>query len=79
VFGDEVAAGAIIDRLLHYSTTTNIRGESYRLKDERAGVFATPCPVASAAWVAQPGVSYRGSMKNLGIEIGGIWGISHRA
>ncbi len=43
VFGDEVAAAAIIDRLLHYSTTVNIRGESYRLKDKkRAGVFTMP-------------------------------------
>jgi DNA replication protein DnaC len=50
VFGDEVAAAAIIDRLLHYSTTINIRGESYRFKDKkRAGVFATPSPVASAS------------------------------
>jgi len=24
-----------LDRLLHYSTTINIRGESYRLKDRR--------------------------------------------
>jgi hypothetical protein len=43
VFGDEVAAAAVIDRLLHFSTTVNIRGESYRLKDKRrAGVFSTP-------------------------------------
>ena len=43
VFGDEFAAAAVIDRLLHYSTTVNIRGESYRLKDKkRAGVFSTP-------------------------------------
>ncbi len=42
-FGDDVAAAAVIDRLLHYSTTINIRGESYRLKDKkRAGVFSTP-------------------------------------
>jgi DNA replication protein DnaC len=26
---------AILDRLLHHSTTTNIRGESYRLKERR--------------------------------------------
>jgi len=50
VFGDDVAAAAIIDRLLHYSTTINIRGESYRLKDKkRAGVFATPPPAGSAS------------------------------
>jgi DNA replication protein DnaC len=43
VFGDEVAAAAVIDRLLHHSTTVNIRGESYRLKDKkRAGVFTVP-------------------------------------
>ena len=43
VFGDEVAAAAVIDRLLHYSTTVNIRGDSYRLKDKkRAGVFTVP-------------------------------------
>jgi len=30
--GDEVAAAAVIDRLLHFSTTVNICGESYRLK-----------------------------------------------
>ena len=43
VFGDEVAAAAVIDRLLHYSTTVNIRGDSYRLKDKkRAGVFTMP-------------------------------------
>jgi DNA replication protein DnaC len=43
IFGDEVAATAILDRLLHFSTTVNIRGESYRLKDKkRAGVFTVP-------------------------------------
>ena len=43
VFGDEVTAAAVIDRLLHYSTTVNIRGDSYRLKDKkRAGVFTIP-------------------------------------
>lgn len=48
VFGDEVAAAAILDRLLHHSTTVNIRGESYRLKDKkRAGVFSTPPPATS--------------------------------
>jgi DNA replication protein DnaC len=42
VFGDEFAA-ATIDRLLHYSTTVNIRGESYRLKDKkRGGIFTMP-------------------------------------
>lgn len=40
VFGDHVLATAILDRLLHHSTTVNIKGESYRLKDKRkAGTF----------------------------------------
>ncbi len=49
VFGDDVAAAAIIDRLLHYSTTVNIRGESYRLKDKkRAGIFTMPTSTLTA-------------------------------
>jgi DNA replication protein DnaC len=40
IFGDPIVATAILDRLLHHSTTINIRGESYRLKDRRkAGLF----------------------------------------
>ena len=40
VFNDPVLATAILDRLLHYSTTLNIKGESYRLKEKRkAGLF----------------------------------------
>ena len=35
VFGDEVLAAAILDRLLHHSHTMMIQGESYRLKQKR--------------------------------------------
>ena len=43
VFGDPIIATAILDRLLHHSTTVNIRGESYRLKERRrAGLLARP-------------------------------------
>jgi DNA replication protein DnaC len=46
---DQVLATAMLDRLLHYSTTINIRGESYRLREKRkAGVF-TDLPQAKAA------------------------------
>jgi DNA replication protein DnaC len=42
VFGDQVLATAILDRLLHHATTINIKGESYRLKEKRkAGVLPT--------------------------------------
>lgn len=40
LFPEVAIASAILDRLLHHSTTLNIRGESYRLKDKRrAGVI----------------------------------------
>ena len=40
IFADQVLAAAILDRLLHVSTTVNIRGQSYRLREKRkAGVF----------------------------------------
>lgn len=45
VFGDQVIATAILDRLLHHSTTLNIKGESYRLKDKRkAGLVPGSTP-----------------------------------
>jgi DNA replication protein DnaC len=45
IFGDPIIATAILDRLLHHSTTINIRGESYRLKDRRrAGLLPRPEP-----------------------------------
>ena len=36
--GDEVLAGAILDRLLHSATVLNIQGRSYRLKDLETSV-----------------------------------------
>ena len=42
VFGDTVMATAVLDRLLHHSTTVNIRGESYRMKERRkAGLLGS--------------------------------------
>jgi DNA replication protein DnaC len=41
VFGDEVLAAAILDRLLHHSHTLMIQGESYRLRQKKkAGLLA---------------------------------------
>lgn len=43
IFGDPIIATAILDRLLHHSTTINIRGDSYRLKERRrAGLLTRP-------------------------------------
>lgn len=36
--GDEVLAGAILDRLLHSATVLNIQGRSYRLRDMEASI-----------------------------------------
>lgn len=41
MFGDHVLATAILDRLLHHSTTLNIKGERYRLKEKRKAVVMT--------------------------------------
>ena len=46
VFGENTIATAILDRLLHHSTTVNIRGDSYRLKERRkAGLLSAPVKV----------------------------------
>ncbi len=46
VFNDHVLATAILDRLLHHSTTLNVKGESYRLKEKkRAGLLGRARPV----------------------------------
>jgi DNA replication protein DnaC len=62
IFGDAIIATAILDRLLHHSTTVNIRGESYRLKERRkAGLLSRPeehqerAVPAAGAPTAQPG------------------------
>ena len=45
MLGDAVVATAILDRLLHHSRILNIRGESYRLREEkRAGLFGRVLP-----------------------------------
>jgi DNA replication protein DnaC len=52
VFGDQVIATAILDRLLHHSTIVNIKGESYRLKEKRkAGLLARSEALTSAGEV----------------------------
>ena len=50
IFGDNVVAEALLDRLLHHATTLNIKGESYRLKEKRKSgllgrtLVVTPAP-----------------------------------
>jgi DNA replication protein DnaC len=49
VFGDEVLAAAILDRLLHHSHHLVIQGESYRLKQKRKAGLITGAPTARNA------------------------------
>lgn len=49
MFNDSVLATAVLDRLLHHSTTLNIKGESYRLKEKRkAGLLGRALPAPTA-------------------------------
>jgi DNA replication protein DnaC len=41
VFGDEVVAAAMIDRLVHHAEVIALRGDSYRLKDRDLGRVPT--------------------------------------
>jgi len=42
VFGDEMIAAAVLDRLLHHSHTLVIHGDSYRLKQQKKAGLLTP-------------------------------------
>jgi DNA replication protein DnaC len=42
IFGDSVITTAILDRLLHHSSTINIKGESYRIKEKKKAGFFKP-------------------------------------
>ncbi|WP_221567164.1 IS21-like element helper ATPase IstB [Alkalihalobacillus sp. TS-13] len=35
IFGDDVLATAMLDRIVHHSTTFNIKGDSYRLREKK--------------------------------------------
>ena len=37
IFGDEVVAAAMIDRLVHHAEIISLKGDSYRLKDKELG------------------------------------------
>ena len=41
IFGDEVTATAMIDRLVHHAEVVSLKGDSYRLKDRDLGRVPT--------------------------------------
>jgi len=66
IFGDPIIATAILDRLLHHSTTINIRGESYRLKDRRrAGLLPRPDEAPPSGAPALPSDSATSNTRRL--------------
>jgi DNA replication protein DnaC len=42
IFGDEVVAAAMIDRLVHHAEILSLKGDSYRLKDKDLGAHPPP-------------------------------------
>ena len=42
IFGDDVTAAAMIDRLVHHAEILALKGDSYRLKDRDLARPATP-------------------------------------
>jgi len=54
VFGDEVLAAAILDRLLHHSHTLMIQGDSYRLKQKRKAGLIPAVPPPQGALAGEP-------------------------
>lgn len=50
VFGDDITAAALLDRLLHHSHTLMIQGDSYRLREKkRAGMFGSSTSTRKSA------------------------------
>jgi DNA replication protein DnaC len=45
IFGDEVVAAAMIDRLVHHAEILSLKGDSYRLKDKDVSARARPAIV----------------------------------
>jgi protocatechuate 3,4-dioxygenase beta subunit len=54
VFGDEVLAAAILDRLLHHRQTLMIQGDSYRLKQKRKAGLIPAMPHPQGALAGEP-------------------------
>ncbi len=59
--GDEVLAGAVLDRILHSATVLNIQGRSYRLKDSETTLGSPQTATQSSAtpkWPLKPAANY---------------------
>ncbi len=50
---DQLLAMAILDRLLHYATTSSIKAKSYRLKDKRRAGLLGRTPLIKPKQLAE--------------------------
>jgi DNA replication protein DnaC len=48
IFGDEVTATAMIDRLVHHAEILSLKGDSYRLRDKDLGARPSTQPAEIA-------------------------------
>jgi DNA replication protein DnaC len=48
IFGDEVTAVAMIDRLVHHAEILSLKGDSYRLRDKDLGTRPSAPPAEIA-------------------------------
>jgi len=68
VFGDQVVATAILDRLLHHSHVLTIRGDSYRLREKRRSGLIPPAGgrslLTGQRWPKATAVQWGGLRKN---------------
>jgi DNA replication protein DnaC len=56
VFGDQVVATAILDRLLHHSHVLTVRGDSYRLREKlRSGLIKASSAVSTIPATVEEG------------------------
>jgi hypothetical protein len=54
VFGDDVVAAAMIDRLVHHAEVISLKGDSYRLRNRDLG----PVPTTKHTTPEQPTLTY---------------------
>jgi hypothetical protein len=78
VFGDEVVAAAMIDRLVHHAEVVSLRGDSYRLKRPRPRPphqrgQRRPMTNPAVNFTCRQGVSFRLPLTCCGSGMTGRW------
>ena len=66
IFGDEVVAAAMIDRLVHHAEILALKGDSYRLRDKDLGSRQPHRLTARACSASPSGLSSAGALPQQG-------------